>query len=57
MDAPTKTPYFLRLEPTLVECMQMLSKREFVTVTSIVEDALREHLKVRVKAVLDAMDP
>ena len=57
MDAPTKTPYFLRLEPTLVECMQMVSKREFVTVTSIVEDALREHLKVRVKAVLDAMGP
>ena len=31
----------------------MISKREGVTVTSIVEDALTAHLKHRVKAVIN----
>jgi len=48
-----KTPYFLRLEPSLIEGAQMISKREGVTVTSIVEDALTAHLKHRVKAVIN----
>jgi hypothetical protein len=51
-----KTPYFLRLEPSLIEGAQMISKREGVTVTSIIEDALEVHLRDRIKAHLRSMD-
>ena len=46
-----KTPYFLRLEPSLIEGAQMISKRDGVTVTSVIEDALEEHLRDRIKAM------
>ena len=49
MSQAKKTPYFLCLEPTLVEGLQLLSKHEGVTVTGIVEDALHSHLPTRIK--------